>query len=59
MRNGLQPVFDYKSSPHRPGTYRASVQDACDDPPPATVSAYQQVYGRNPDGWPPQIEEYE
>jgi hypothetical protein len=39
--------------------YRESVQDACDGPPPATVRAYQQVYGRNPDGWPPQVEDQE
>ena len=39
--------------------YRASVQDACDGSPPTTVRAYQQVYGRNPDGWPPQVEDQE
>lgn len=36
-----------------------SIQDACDGPPPATVFAYQRVYGRNPNGWPPTIEEQE
>lgn len=28
-------------------------QDALDRPPPATVLAYEQVYGREPEGWPP------
>ena len=32
--------------------YRASIQNARDRPPPATVRAYQLVYGRDPDGWP-------
>jgi len=27
--------------------------DAMDGPPPATVRAYQAVYGRDPKGWPP------
>ena len=27
--------------------------DAMDRPPPAIVRAYQQVYGRDPRGWPP------
>jgi hypothetical protein len=39
--------------------YRSSIQDACDGPPPATVRAYQRVYGRDPDGWPPQVEDQE
>lgn len=39
--------------------YRASVHDAYVGPPPATVRAYQRVYGRNPDGWPPQVEDQE
>lgn len=37
--------------------YRASIQNARDGLPPATVQAYQRVYGRNPDGWPPQVED--
>jgi hypothetical protein len=28
-------------------------EDAMDRPPPATVRAYRQVYGRDPRGWPP------
>jgi hypothetical protein len=28
-------------------------RDAMDHPPPATVRAYQMVYGRDPKGWPP------
>ena len=28
-------------------------RDAMDHPPPATVRAYQAVYGRDPKGWPP------
>jgi hypothetical protein len=28
-------------------------RDAMDHPPPATVSAYQTVYGHDPKGWPP------
>lgn len=28
-------------------------RDALDRPPPPTVRAYQQVYGRDPQGWPP------
>lgn len=39
--------------------YRASVHDAYVGPPPATVRAYQRVYGRNPDGWHPQVEDQE
>lgn len=28
-------------------------EDAMDGPPPATIRAYRQVYGRDPRGWPP------
>lgn len=28
-------------------------RDAMDRPPPATVRAFQKVYGRDPKGWPP------
>ena len=28
-------------------------EEAMDRPPPATVRAYRQVYGRDPRGWPP------
>jgi len=28
-------------------------EEAMDRPPPATVRAYHQVYGRHPRGWPP------
>ena len=41
--------------------FRAEVEEmnarareaAMDRPPPATVRAYRQVYGRDPRGWPP------
>jgi hypothetical protein len=33
--------------------YKESVAEAQHDPPPATVRAYQRVYGRFPAGWPP------
>jgi hypothetical protein len=36
--------------------YRESVTEARHDPPPATVRAYQRVYGRFPAGWPPEFE---
>jgi hypothetical protein len=36
--------------------YRESVAEARHDPPPATVRAYQRVYGRFPAGWPPEGE---
>lgn len=39
--------------------YRASVEEARHSPPPATVRAYQRVYGRFPDGWPPVAENQE
>jgi hypothetical protein len=39
--------------------YRASVHDAYDGPPPATVRAYQRVYSSDPDGWPPKVEDQE
>jgi len=34
------------------GTAQAR-REAMDHPPPATVCAYQTVYGRDPKGWPP------
>lgn len=37
--------------------YRESVEEARHDPPPATVRAYQLVYGRFPAGWPPEGED--
>ena len=36
--------------------YRESVEEARRDPPPATVRAYQRVYGSFPAGWPPEGE---
>lgn len=36
--------------------YRASIGKARVGPPPTTVRAYQLVYGRDPDGWPPTSE---
>jgi hypothetical protein len=36
----------------REGNARAR-EEAMDQPPPATVRAYRQVYGRDPRGWPP------
>jgi hypothetical protein len=33
--------------------HRESVEEARHEPPPATVRAYQLVYGRFPAGWPP------
>jgi hypothetical protein len=36
--------------------YRESVEETQHDTPPATVRAYQQVYGRFPAGWPPEAE---
>jgi hypothetical protein len=34
--------------------YREAVEEALDTPPPATVRAYQAVYGHFPRGWPPE-----
>lgn len=39
--------------------YRASIEKAHAEPPPATVRAYQLVYGHDPDGWPPTSEDQE
>ena len=36
--------------------YRVSIQNACNEPPPAIVRAYHRVYGRDPDGGPPKVE---
>ena len=36
--------------------YRESVAEAQDQAPPATVQAYQNVYGQSPKGWPPVAE---
>jgi hypothetical protein len=36
--------------------YKESVAEARHDPPPATVRAFQLVYGRFPAGWPPEGE---
>ena len=33
--------------------YREAVEKAREGPPPGTVRAYQEVYGRLPQGWPP------
>jgi hypothetical protein len=33
--------------------YRESVDEARRKPPPAVVQSYQRVYGREPEGWPP------
>jgi hypothetical protein len=33
--------------------YRAAIEEALKHPPPATVRAYEAVYGRYPQGWPP------
>lgn len=41
---------------HMDEAYRESVEEARHDPPPATVRAYQLVYGRFPAGWPPEGE---
>lgn len=42
---------------HMDEAYRESVEEARHDPPPATVRAYQLVYGRFPAGWPPEGED--
>jgi hypothetical protein len=36
--------------------YRESLAEAQDKAPPATVQAYQHVYGQSPKGWPPVAE---
>jgi hypothetical protein len=36
--------------------HREAIEDALTRPPPATVIAYEQVYGQYPQGWPPWIE---
>jgi len=36
--------------------YRESVEQARNNPPPTIVRAYYQVYGRWPDGWPPDVD---
>ena len=33
--------------------YREAIEEALDRPPPTTVFAYEEVYGRFPEGWPP------
>lgn len=33
--------------------HNQACREAMDRPPPETVRAYQQVYGRDPKGWPP------
>ena len=35
--------------------YREAVEAARHAPPPATVRAYQAVYGHFPRGWPPEV----
>ena len=35
--------------------HQAAVEAARDLPPPATVRAYEAVYGAFPDGWPPEV----
>jgi len=37
--------------------YRESVEASRDQPPPATVLAYEAVFGEFPKGWPPEIDE--
>lgn len=34
-------------------SHREAIERAQDQPPPCTVDAYRQVYGRDPRGWPP------
>ena len=36
--------------------YREAIEEALKAPPPATVRAYETVYGRFPRGWPPVAE---
>ncbi len=33
--------------------HESAIEEALQNPPPATVQAYEAVYGRLPDGWPP------
>jgi hypothetical protein len=33
--------------------HREAIAKAAQDPPPATVQAYEAAYGRLPQGWPP------
>jgi hypothetical protein len=33
--------------------YRDAIERAKDEPAPRTIAAYREVYGRDPDGWPP------
>jgi hypothetical protein len=37
--------------------HREAVEEAQGGPPPKTVEAYREVYGRLPKGWPPVVEE--
>ncbi len=37
--------------------YREAVEESQRHPPSATVSAYQTVYGHDPRGWPPEVDE--
>lgn len=34
-------------------THDQACREAMDLPPPETVRAYQEIYGRDPQGWPP------
>jgi hypothetical protein len=36
-------------------SHREAVEDARRRPPPETVKAYQEVFGRLPQGWPPEV----
>jgi len=36
--------------------YRESVEAAREQPPPATVQAYEVIFGEFPTGWPPEVE---
>ena len=35
--------------------HREAVEEALKGPPPATVQAYEMVFGRLPHGWPPSV----
>jgi hypothetical protein len=37
--------------------YRESVEAAREQPPPATVQAYEAIYGEFPAGWPPELDD--